>query len=315
MRGRRIGTRGSPLALWQAKQVASEIQKLGAPSPELITISTSGDRLTTSSWPITNGKRLFVKEIEEALLANEIDLAVHSAKDLPAQLPDGLRINAVLPREDPRDALVFSTTVETTIGNSAAIFSGNTINGKIGTSSVRRTAQLIHACPELTILPIRGNVGTRLRKLDEGMFDAVVLAAAGLVRLGMTHRINTRLPTSMCVPAPGQGILAVETRVDDQATHELLKSFEDPACAQRFDAERALVRSLGADCGVALGAISNISGTEISLLTTVGAPDGSRLIRHKETGALENAAAVGRCAAEALLSKGAEELLALTNKS
>lgn len=315
MRAPRIGTRGSPLALWQAKQIAAEIQKLGAPSAELITVSTSGDRLATSSWPITNGKRSFVKEIEEALLANEIDLAVHSAKDLPAQLPDGLQINAVLPREDPLDALVFSTTVETPVGNPATIFSGNAINRKIGTSSVRRTAQLMHAFPELTILPIRGNVGTRLRKLDEGIFDAIVLAAAGLVRLGMTHRINVRLPESICVPAPGQGILAVETRIDDQATHKLVSKFEDPDCARRFDTERALVRALGADCRVPLGAIAHINGTEISLLTTVGSPDGSRLIRHEETGELDNATTVGLRAAEALLSKGAEELLALADKS
>ena len=209
MNALRLGTRGSPLALWQTGQVAAALRRAGAPKPEIVTITTDGDRFSAAhreaaTLLAAGGKRLFVKAIEDALLAGEIDLAVHSAKDLPADLPEGLRIDAVLPREDPRDALAASVAAAVPAGGAAALVAAAGPRARVGTSSVRRAAQLRRTFPDIDVVPVRGNVGTRLRRLDEGRYDLLVLAVAGLVRLGLPQRIGSRLEADVCVPAPGR---------------------------------------------------------------------------------------------------------------
>ena len=229
----RIGTRGSPLALRQARAVATAIRESGGPTCRLLTIKTTGDRLMQAALPEVGGKRLFVKEIEEALVADRVDLAVHSAKDLPADLPPGLTIGAALPREDPRDALVAPASRNDLPRDDATalIVTAAGASARIGTSSIRRTAQLAHIFSSVSFEPVRGNLGTRLRKLDAGNYDLLILAAAGLIRLELAHRITTYLPFEVCVPAPGQGIVAVEARSDDVRTNRVLLRVTDAAAS------------------------------------------------------------------------------------
>jgi hydroxymethylbilane synthase len=208
----RIGTRGSPLALWQAHTVAALLEGAGT-NTEILRIKTAGDRLQEAPLSEVGGKRLFVKEIEDALLHDDIDLAVHSAKDMSAVLPDGLTIAAVLPREDPRDAFILPDG--TPAGDIDSVLSHLGGAPTIGTSSIRRSAQLAALLPRATFAPVRGNVDTRLRKLDSGSLDAIVLACAGMVRLGFEARISAAIPLARCIPAPGQGIVAVEVRAGD----------------------------------------------------------------------------------------------------
>src|SRR5882762_8122039 len=254
----RLGTRGSQLALWQANTVAARIAAAGGPPCRIVVIKTSGDQLQEAPLSEIGGKRLFVKEIEDALLRREIDLAVHSSKDMPAVLPPGLAIAGVLQREDPLDAIVLpvrlkaDTTYDVTPADVASGFSRTVASiddlvahlgqsPSIGTGSVRRIAQLTRLFPGARFVPIRGNLDTRLRKLDEGAHDALVLAAAGLRRLGFGHRISLALPADACVPAPGQGIVAVEIRRGDTRIHEAVARIDDPAAAAALTAERALV--------------------------------------------------------------------------
>src|SRR3954452_5246983 len=238
MRPLRIGTRGSHLALWQARTVAALIEQRGH-DVELMVIKTSGDRLQEAPLAEVGGKRLFVKEIEDALLTNEIDLAVHSAKDMPAVLPEGLEVAAVLPREDPRDALVLPGGTQAVDLAAAVARMGD--SPTIGTSSVRRIAQLAMLLPRARFVPMRGNVDTRLRKLDAGGFDALVLAAAGLKRLGLGRRISAAIPLAACVPAPGQGIVAIEIRADDRETRQAVAALDDPLASAALVAERTVV--------------------------------------------------------------------------
>ena len=318
MNALRLGPRGSPLALWQAEQVAAAIRRAGGPAPELVTITTAGDRLAAApaseAAPLVTagGKRLFVKAIEDALLANEVDLAVHSAKDLPAWLPEGLRIDAVLPREDPRDALAAPATAAVPAGGSAALIAGAGPRPRLGTSSIRRAAQLRRAFPGVEVAPVRGNVGTRLRRLDEGRYDLLVLAVAGLVRLGIPERISSRLGADLCVPAPGQGIVAAEYRSDDAAARAVVERIRDADAAHALYAERALVTALGADCNVPLGALATAGsdGDGLSLRCVVASPDGRRLLRHTVRGAPGDAEGIGRRAADLLVADGADALLA-----
>src|SRR4029450_3515912 len=209
----RLGTRGSKLALWQANTVAARIAAAGGPPCRIVVIKTSGDRLQDAPLSEVGGKRLFVKEIEDALLRDEIDLAVHSSKDMPAVLPDGLVVAGVLPREDPRGAVVLpANQARPPIAGIDDLVAALGQSPSIGTGSVRRIAQLTRLFPGARFTPIRGNLDTRLRKLDEGAHDALVLAAAGLRRLGFADRISFALPPAACIPAPGQGIVAVESR-------------------------------------------------------------------------------------------------------
>lgn len=292
----RIGTRGSALALWQARTVADLLAAAGRRS-ELVVIKTSGDRIQDAPLSEAGGKGLFVKEIEDALLAGDIDVAVHSAKDMSVAIPGGLAVAAVLPREDPRDAIVRRAGLRV-LDPAAAI----------GTGSIRRISQLAVAFPGARFLPIRGNVDTRLRKLDAGDYDALVLAAAGLKRLGYADRISELLSLDACIPAPGQGIVAIETR-EDLAADPVWRSIDDATAAASFVAERAVVAALGGGCQLPLGAIAVHHGSDLDLQAIVAAPDGSRSVRCGGRGAAHRPEELGARVAAALADAGASDIL------
>ena len=301
----RIGTRGSQLALWQARAVATRLEAFGI-SAELVLIKTSGDRLQSAPMSEAGTKRLFVKEIEDALLAGEIDAAVHSAKDMPADLPAGLTIAATLPREDPRD--VFALPSGLAAGDVAETLAKRP-HLRIGTSSIRRTAQLRPRFPHATFEPIRGNVDTRLRKLDGGEYDALILAAAGLRRLGFGDRISAVISPNDCVPAPGQGIVAIEIRADDEGIRKAVGHIHDGASAAALEAERTVVTALGGGCQLPLGALAGMNGTAMELHAVVCSPDGTRVIRAQAHGAVSEASALGERVAAQLIREGAQEIL------
>ena len=290
-----IGSRGSQLALWQARHIAACLAELGVET-RLEIIKTTGDKITDVPLAQVGGKGLFTKEIEEALLAGAIDLAVHSLKDMPTALPEGLTLAAIPPREDPRDALIGRPLAELGPG------------GRVGTSSLRRAAQLYALGRGFTIENLRGNVDTRLRKLDEGHYSAIVLAAAGLNRLGWGDRIRERLDPDVMCPAVGQGALAIETRADRGPAHTLARKLNDAASETAVTAERALLATLEGGCQVPIGAHARVEGDTIHLQAIVASPDGRRMIRDRATGA--NPVALGRELAERLLSAGAREILA-----
>ncbi|HEY7291218.1 MAG TPA: hydroxymethylbilane synthase [Vicinamibacterales bacterium] len=313
----RLGTRGSLLALWQANAVAARIAEHGGPPCRIVTIKTTGDRLQDAPLSEAGGKRLFVKEIEDALLRDQIDLAVHSSKDLPVVLPDGLTIAAVLPREDPLDAVVLPRTAA-----GAAVTSVEQLvaslgqTPSIGTGSVRRIAQLARLFPNARFEPIRGNLDTRLRKLDDGSNDALILAAAGLRRLGFTDRISMTLPAAVCVPAPGQGIVAIEIRRDDERVRAAVEPIGDAAAGAALAAERAAVVVLGGGCQTPIGALAvpmndGTSGaaTELDMIACVVAIDGSRAVRAEGRGSMHEAAALGERIGAQLIQDGAADIL------
>jgi hydroxymethylbilane synthase len=304
----KLGTRGSQLALFQAHTTAALLETHAGIACEIVVIKTSGDRLAEAPLSEIGGKRLFVKEIEDSLLAGEIDLAVHSSKDLPAILPPGLRVGAVLPREDPRDAVVLPAgrTASSVEAVKAVLGPAPTI----GTSSVRRIAQLLALFPDARFEPIRGNLDTRLRKLDSGDYDALVLAAAGLRRLQHAHRISTALPAEVCVPAPGQGIIAIEVREDDQRMLDAVNAINDAAAGVALEAERAVVTRLGGGCQMPIGAYATVAGDTITLAGIVVAPDGSREVRASAVGPAREPGAVGIDVADSLLARGADTILA-----
>jgi hydroxymethylbilane synthase len=303
----RLGTRGSQLALFQATATATLLKRQTGVDCDIVIIKTSGDRHADVALSDIGGKRLFVKELEDALLAGEIDLAVHSSKDLPAVLPPGLAIAAVLPRDDPRDAVVLPTGwVASTVED---VVNGLGKAPRIGTSSVRRIAQLTGLFPAARFQPIRGNLDTRLRKLDAGDYDALILAAAGLRRLDHAHRISTALPVGTCVPAPGQGIIAIEIRERDQRTREFVERIDDPMTRVALAAERAVVTRLGGGCQMPIGAYAQIEGEMVRLTGIVSALDGSRDARADGQGPIEQPAAVGIRVAEDLLARGADRIL------
>jgi len=301
----RIGTRGSQLALWQARAVATRLEASGVEA-DLVVIRTAGDRLQEAPLSEAGGKRLFVRELEDALVGERIDLAVHSAKDMPAILPDGLSLAAALPRDDPRDALVLP--VGTGPIHVRAALDGLAA-GTVGTSSVRRTAQLAPLVAGARFAPVRGNVDTRLRKLDGGEFDALVLASAGLRRLGLAHRITAALPAVLCVPAPGQGIVAVETRTGDDAVSRVLGAMNDQSAWTALRAEQAVVAALGGGCQLPLGALATLGDRTMELTAVVCAADGSRAIRAQSAGRPDEAVALGARVAADLAARGATALL------
>jgi hydroxymethylbilane synthase len=310
----RLGSRGSQLALFQARLVAQRIVESGAPAPLITIIKTSGDQLADRPLSEIGGKRLFVKEIEDALLRNEIDIAVHSSKDMPAELPAGLAIAAALPREDPADALVlplqFTQTVKMGSDPLFTIREHLRAEARIGTGSVRRIAQLTRLFPGASFQNIRGNLDTRLRKVDEGGYDMLVLAAAGLRRLGFSSRISMRVPLQDCIPAPGQGIIAIETRDDDRLTRAAVAGLNDADAAAALEAERALVTALGGGCQMPIGGVAVLtSALDLELHAIVASLDGSRAIRYNKVGPRSDAAALGRQVAEYLLRAGANKLL------
>jgi hydroxymethylbilane synthase len=304
----RIGTRGSELALYQANAVAAQLRATADVQCEIVTIKTSGDRLAEATLTQIGGKRLFVKEIEDALLAGEVDVAVHSSKDMPAVLPDGLGIAAVLPREDARDAVVLPDGEHPMSFDQLVSRVGAT--PRIGTSSVRRTAQLARLFPGATFEPIRGNLGTRLRKLDDGQYDVIVLAAAGLIRLQHRARLSTVLPVAACVPAPGQGIIAIEIRADDRRTADAVGAIDDPSSRAALDAERIVVATLGGGCQMPIGAHAEIADGVMTLAAVVLSLDGAQAVRAESRGFVTDSLKLGQKAADDLLSQGAREILA-----
>ncbi len=307
----RIGTRGSQLALWQANAVAARIAASGGPPCRLVIIQTSGDRLQEAPLSDVGGKRLFVKEIEDALLRATVDLAVHSSKDMPAVLPRGLGIAAVLPREDPLDAMVLPRTVTDRPQTIEEVVQRLGRSPSIGTGSVRRIAQLTRLFPGAQFRPIRGNLDTRLRKLDDGAHDALVLAAAGLRRLGFASRISFALPATACVPAPGQGIVAVETRDDDAAVRQAVDPIDEIQTRAALTAERAVVEALGGGCQMPVGVLATpVDPGTLDVVAVVAALDGSRVVRAQRSGPRSAAAALGAELAAQLIEGGAGEILA-----
>jgi len=312
----RLGTRGSQLALWQANTVAARIAAAGGPPCRIVVIKTSGDQLQEAPLSQVGGKRLFVKEIEDALLRGEVDLAVHSSKDMPALLPEGLTIAGVLPREQPLDAVVLPVRLKPS-GVSRAVTSIDDLvsllgqSPSIGTGSVRRIAQLTRLFPGARFTPIRGNLDTRLRKLDEGAHDALVLAAAGLRRLGFADRISFALPAEACVPAPGQGIVAIEIRDGDERVRDAVSRIDDRDAAAALVAERALVDALGGGCQTPIGALATpLDGDRIELVAVVVALDGSKAVRANGGASRAEAAALGARLGAQLIADGADEILA-----
>lgn len=302
----RIGTRGSQLALWQARSVATRLEAAGA-RVDLVVIRTAGDRLQEAPLSEIGGKRLFVKELEDALLRGEIDLAVHSAKDLPAILPEGLALAATLPRDDPRDAIVLPSGKPG--GGMDAVLAQLPQTPRIGTSSVRRIAQLRRRMPGAVFTPIRGNVDTRLRKLDSGDYDALVLAAAGMRRLGVGERISAAVPAGECVPAPGQGIIAVETTAGNGRVVAALQPVHHEATWAALEAERAVVAALGGGCQLPLGAFAAVRGNELDLQAVVCSEDGARVVTARGSGPMAAPLELGRRVAEELAAGGAGRIL------
>ena len=305
----RLGSRGSQLALFQARLVAGRVQAASGTPVEIVIIKTSGDRLQEAPLSEIGGKRLFVKEIEDALLGGAIDLAVHSSKDMPASLPEGLTVGAVLEREDPSDALVLPASRNGRAGDLDAVRAALGDSGRIGTGSVRRVAQLRRMFAGASFQNVRGNLDTRLRKLDEGAYDLLVLASAGLKRLGFQSRISLGVPVEACIPAPGQGIIAVEIREDDLRAGQAIGPIDDKPAATALAAERAVVLALGGGCQMPIGAIAAVRGGSLELSAIVASLDGSRAIRYKSEGSPDAPEALGRQVAEHLLNSGAAEIL------
>jgi hydroxymethylbilane synthase len=301
MSGLRIGTRGSALALAQASWVKRQVEE-HEPSlaVELRVIKTSGDRFLDTPIQNIGGKGVFTKEIEDALLRQEIDLAVHSLKDLPTRLPLGLALAAIPAREEARDVLV--TRDGSTLAELAAA-------ARVGTGSLRRRAQLLHYRPDLSVLALRGNIDTRLKKLDAGEFDALVMAAAGLRRIGRADRIGEYLADEICVSAVAQGALGLEARSDGNVP-ERLAFLNDAATCAEIAAERALLDRLNGGCHVPIGARARVAGEQISMIGVVASPDGKNLCRSEILGSVKEAADLGKRLAEQLLERGAGQLLA-----
>ena len=297
----RIGTRGSTLAIVQCEWVRDRIRKHDPSAEvELVRIKTKGDKILDSPLSKIGGKGLFVKEIEEALLAGKIDLAVHSMKDVPAELPEGLILTAYPKREDPRDALVSLGHVSLAELPRAA---------RLGTSSLRRAAQVLFRRPDLQIVPLRGNVDTRLKKLASGAFDAVILAAAGMTRLGLRKEISRILEANEILPAVGQGALGLEVRKDNRAIIHLLSALNHPPTAAAVQAERAFLERLEGGCQVPIAGFARFEGTALVLEGMVAEVDGSRLLRDETRGTAEKAEAMGIALAERLIDGGAGEIL------
>jgi len=303
----RLGTRGSALAMAQARDVASRLERLLLDTRvELAVIKTSGDRMGLAALPTIGGRGVFVKEIEQALLAGEVDLAVHSLKDMPTEIAVGLVIAAVPPRAPAYDVLC---------SREAKSLDALPGGATVGTSSPRRRAQLLHWRADLRFADLRGNLETRLRKLTEEKFDAVVLAEAGLFRLGLQERITERLAYDICLPAPGQGALAVQTRADNREMRDLLRPLEDRASRAAVEAERALLAALGGGCLAPLGAVGVVSGEALTLHAALASPDGARLVRRQGAGPASEAAAVGESLAREILETGGGEILADLEKT
>ncbi len=297
----RIGTRASQLALFQANWVKDKLEQAHPGlKVTLVKIKTTGDKIQDAPLAKIGGKGLFVKEIEEALLAKRIDLAVHSIKDVPTEFPEGLHLSAITEREDPRDAF---------ISGEGTSLKDLPQGAKIGTSSLRRQAQLLHFRPDFQLIPLRGNLDTRLKKLTSLGLDGIVLACAGLRRLGLYENITEILPTDISLPAIGQGALGIETRVDDKEVEEKIRFLNDPDSSVAVTAERAFLKRLEGGCQVPIAAFGRIVDSNLHLDGLVGTIDGRHLIRHHVEGPIEKAEVLGILLAQILLNKGAAEIL------
>lgn len=297
----RIATRRSPLAMWQAEHVRDALQNAHPGlQVELVGMTTQGDRILDSPLAKIGGKGLFVKELEQGLLAGDADLAVHSMKDVPMDLPDGLTLGAILTREDPRDALV-----------SGACDSLEDLprEARVGTSSLRRRCQLAQLRPDLEIVDLRGNVNTRLAKLDRGDYQAIVLACAGLRRLGLEQRIRLALPPQTLLPAVGQGAIGIECRSEDPRIGNLIAPLHHEHTATRVRAERAMNHALQGGCQVPIGSYAELDHGVLLLRGLVGEPDGTEVISGVISGRPEDAEELGAVLAEDLLSRGADRIL------
>lgn len=297
----RIATRKSPLALWQAEHVAQALREAHPTlTVEIIGMSTQGDKILDTPLAKIGGKGLFVKELEQRMLDGSADIAVHSMKDVPVELPDGLHLGVIMEREDPRDAFVSSRYAE---------LAELPKDAKVGTSSLRRQCQLADRRPDLEILPLRGNVNTRLRKLDDGEYDAVILAAAGLIRLGMGDRIRSLIAPEDSLPAIGQGAIGIECRVDDDRVNTLLEPLHHSDTADCVTAERAMNQRLEGGCQVPIGGHAILDGDELFLRGLVGTVDGTEIVRAETRGPRGNARDLGNSVAQELLDHGASAIL------
>lgn len=315
----RVGARTSRLARWQADLVLDALTADGV-TAEFVGVETSGDRAIDVPIGQIGGTGVFTRELERALAQGEIDVAVHSLKDLATEMPGGLALGALLPREDPRDVVVLSPELrgEAAAGNEATRPGGASRSALgmlppravVGTASLRRQAFLLHLRPDLRVEGIRGNVPTRLEKLTDGPYDAVVLAAAGLLRLDLGSEIDAYLPTTTFPSAPGQGAIAVQIRDDDERARGLMSTLDHPPTAITVSAERAFLKRIEGGCQVPAGALAELQGGTVTLTTLVCSPDGERAVAASATGTAEEAAAVGLAAADRALQDGAGEILA-----
>lgn len=297
----KIATRQSPLALWQAEYVAERLQQAHPGIKiELVKMVTKGDKILDAPLAKIGGKGLFVKELEQGMLEGTADIAVHSMKDVPVEFPERLHLAVILPREDPYDAYV---------SNKYKSIEQLPAGAKIGTSSLRRQCQFAERQPHAQILSLRGNVNTRLAKLDAGDYDAIILAAAGLKRLGLAHRITQLLDSSVSLPAIGQGAVGIECRIDDVEMNQLLAPLQDAESTIRVKAERAMNARLNGGCQVPIAGFAELQGEQLFMRGLVGKPDGSIIYRAEKTGPIEEAEAIGRAVADELLAKGAGEVL------
>jgi len=297
----KIATRKSPLALWQAEHVA-KLLKASHPSLEieLVKMVTQGDKILDTPLAKIGGKGLFIKELEQGMLNGDADLAVHSMKDVPAQVPEGFEIGAILSREDPRDAFV---------SNAYSSINDLPLGAVVGTSSLRRQSQLLKMRPDLHIKSLRGNINSRLQKLDNGDYDAIILAAAGLIRLGFENRIKMALPVNTLLAAIGQGAIGIECRQGDTATLALIECLHDKPTAIRVQAERAMNFTLEGGCQAPIAGHARIKGDILRLHGLVAEPDGSVMITEQLEGPLEDAEKIGVTVANRLLAAGAKEIL------
>jgi hydroxymethylbilane synthase len=297
----RIATRKSPLAIWQAEHVATTLRRLHPGLVvEIVGMTTKGDKMLDAPLAKVGGKGLFVKELEQGMLSGEADIAVHSMKDVPVEFPPGLHLPVILEREDPRDAFV---------SNRFAGLGELPEKARVGTSSLRRQCQIAERRPDLVIEPLRGNVNTRLSKLDGGDFDAIILASAGLMRLGFAERIRNRLEPEESLPAIGQGAIGIECRAEDPRVNALIAPLHHPDTADRVHAERAINHRLMGGCQVPIAGHALLEGDEIFLRGLVGTPDGARMLRAERRGPRDAAEALGTALAEDLLGQGAGEIL------
>ena len=297
----RIATRQSPLALWQAEHVAERLERaFPGLRTELVKMVTRGDKILDAPLAKVGGKGLFVKELEQGMLEGSADIAVHSMKDVPVDFPEGLHLAAILSREDPTDAFV---------SNRYSSLNELPANARIGTSSLRRQCQIKEKFPDAEVVPLRGNVNTRLAKLDTGDYDAIILASAGLKRLGMAGRITQSLDVNVSLPAIGQGAIGIECRTDDLEINEILSILHDSETGLCVMAERAMNARLNGGCQVPIGGFAQLQGERLFMRGLVGSPDGSVLYRAERSGDLDEAETIGRLIAEDLLAQGADKIL------